>query len=198
MLTCVQDVSAKPSPTPTAAPAPQVTAKVEPASTGSSIPHPAAHPPTGPAAINGSLIPTNTSSVSFTRMMENIQRKLTSNRQVPVPTQPAGNRVTSGSGIPQPRGGANARGIARGGNRGSNGGVYSAPGGGRGRGFNPNNNNNSQGGSSRPGSGMGMNPFAQPYSPGAGNKRPRDDSMGGHDGNGAKRTRGGGRGGQGQ
>lgn len=174
-----KDVSAKPSPTPTAAPAPQVTAKVEPASTGSSIPHPAAHPPTGPAAINGSLTPTNTSSV-------------------PVPTQPAGNRVTSGSGIPQPRGGANTRGIARGGNRGSNGGVYSAPGGGRGRGFNPNNNNNNQGGSSRPGSGMGMNPFAQPYSPGAGNKRPRDDSMGGHDGNGAKRTRGGGRGGQGQ
>lgn len=108
-----------------------------------------------------------------------------------VPTQPSGNRVSSGSGIP--RGGSNIRGNARGGARGGNAGVYAPPGN-RGRGS---ANTNNQGGQSRPNSAMSMmNPFAQPYSPGTGNgnKRPRDESMGGPEGNGAKRGRGGGRG----
>lgn len=157
--------------TPSAPAAPIIQQKTEPAASSSSLPQPAAQPPSGPAATNGSSLPVNTSSV-------------------PVPTQPSANRNISGSGIPQPRGGSNAGG--RGSGRGVRG-VYSAPNGGRGRGFQGLNNSSG----SRPGSAMGTNPTAQPFSPGSGQKRPREDSQGGHDGNGAKRGRGGG-GGRGQ
>jgi len=135
------------------------------------VPKPSIQPPSGPASTNGSSLPVASS----------------------VPTQPSGNRVASGSGIPQPRGGSNIRGAARGsirGGNGGNGGVYNPPGS-RGRGT---GNNNNQGGQSRSNSAMGMNPFASNFSPGSGNKRPRDESMGGLEGNGAKRSRGGGRG----
>jgi hypothetical protein len=65
------------------------------------------------------------------------------------------------------------------------GGPYQAPRGGlaaRGRG----------GGAQR--GGANLNPGAQPYSPGAGNKHPRDESQSGptQQGNGQKRIRGGG------